>query len=94
MSSVSLPFPPDFPVFDTADTNLPAEPDLLVNTSHSPAFPAPGPLAGWRDVPNTTVVNFRYDVTAAENITMVVCEHGCVTPEGVSSVLRASGMDR
>jgi len=71
-----------------------AEPDLIINISRSDAFPIPGPLAGWKDVPNTTVVNFRYDVTTADDITMVICEHGCVTPEGVSYVLRVSGMDR
>lgn len=35
-----------------------------------------------------------YDVTPAEHIAMVVCEHGVVTPEGVPTVSRANGMER
>ncbi|KAA8896767.1 initiation factor 2 subunit family-domain-containing protein [Sphaerosporella brunnea] len=71
-----------------------APPDLLVNVSRHKEFPEPGYLEGWRDVPNTMVVNFMYDVTPAECLTLVICEHGCVTAEGVSAVLRMSGMDR
>lgn len=35
-----------------------------------------------------------YDVTAAEYIQTVICEHGAITPEGVAVVTRANGMDR
>ncbi|KAF8538129.1 hypothetical protein BDD12DRAFT_843804 [Trichophaea hybrida] len=65
-------------------------PELLVNTGHGQL----GYLDGWKDVPNTTVVSFLYDVTPAECLSVVICEHGCVTPEGVSNVLRISGMER
>jgi len=35
-----------------------------------------------------------YDVTSAECLRLVICEHGPVTPEGVSAVLRFSGLER
>jgi translation initiation factor eIF-2B subunit delta len=71
-----------------------APPDLLVNVSRRKQFPQAGYLDGWKDVANTTVVSFMYDVTPAEYLTMVICEHGCVTAEGVSAVMRMSGLDR
>jgi translation initiation factor 2B subunit (eIF-2B alpha/beta/delta family) len=71
-----------------------APPDLLVNVSRYKQFPQAGYLDGWKDVANTTVVNFMYDVTPAECLTFVICEHGCVTAEGVSNVMRMSGLDR
>ena len=72
-------------------SSSPGPPDLLVNTDGGGAGQH---LAGWRDVPNTTVVSFMYDVTPAESLSVVICEHGCVNPEGVPSILRVSGMDR
>ena len=73
--------------------NCVGAPELLVNTSRKQLFSQPGHLEGWRDDTNTTVVNFMYDTTPAECITMVICEHGSVTPEGVSGVIRVSRME-
>ncbi|KAI5807127.1 hypothetical protein EDC01DRAFT_638252 [Geopyxis carbonaria] len=66
-------------------------PDALVNTAISQAFPEPGYLHGWKDNKNSTASDFVYDVTPSDCVSMVICEHGCVTPEGVSGVLRVSG---
>lgn len=49
-----------------------------------------GPLKGWREVDNTHVESFRYDVTPSEWVKMVICEHGCVAPGSVTSVLRTA----
>lgn len=47
-------------------------------------------MQGWKDMENTRVDSFRYDVTPREYIKMVICEHGCVAPNSVASVLRSS----
>lgn len=65
------------------------DPELLVNMSDTKAREV-GPLQGWKDVNNMRIDSFRYDVTPSECIKTVVCEHGCVAPKGVASVLRSS----
>lgn len=46
------------------------------------------PLANHADVPNMSIVNLLYDVTAAKYLTSVVTEVGLVSPTGVPSVHR------
>ncbi|KAI5837060.1 hypothetical protein DFP73DRAFT_620508 [Morchella snyderi] len=65
------------------------DPELLVNMSDTKAREM-GPLQGWKDIDNMRIESFRYDVTPSECIKAVVCEHGCVAPKSVASVLRSS----
>ncbi|KAK6350214.1 hypothetical protein TWF696_006451 [Orbilia brochopaga] len=46
------------------------------------------PLANHADIPNLSIVNLLFDVTAAKYITSVVTEVGLVAPTGVPSVHR------
>jgi translation initiation factor eIF-2B subunit delta len=64
--------------------------DSLVNSINGVA----GSLKSWEGVQNNTLACFMYDVTPSSCIAAVICEHGCVTPEGVSTVLRISGLER
>ncbi|KAK5118971.1 hypothetical protein LTR62_000182 [Meristemomyces frigidus] len=43
-------------------------------------------LKDWKDIPNLQVLNLMYDVTAAEYISMVICEYGSVPPSSVPVV--------
>lgn len=67
------------------------DPELLVTMSDSNKKER-GPLSGWRDVENTHVASFRYDVTPSDYVKMIICEHGCVAPNSVASVLRTAAV--
>lgn len=82
------------PVLVLCETIKFSPPDLLVNVPRRKQFPQAGYLDGWKDVAKTTVVSFMYGVTPAECLKLVICEHGCLTAEGVGAVMRMSGLDR
>lgn len=67
--------------------NFVGDPELLVTMSEGDRKEV-GPLVGWREVEGTHVESFRYDVTPSDCVKMVICEHGCVAPNSVASVLR------
>lgn len=47
-----------------------------------------GPLAGWRDADNLTVLSLLYDLTPSDCITAIVSEPGILPPTSVPVVLR------
>ena len=46
------------------------------------------PLVGWREVPNLELLNFAYDLTPSQYITVVVTEVGMVPPTSVPVIIR------
>lgn len=48
----------------------------------------PGKLQKWKDIPNLYLLNVMYDVTPAENITLVITEYGSLPPSSVPVVNR------
>ncbi|KAI9740260.1 MAG: hypothetical protein M1834_004838 [Cirrosporium novae-zelandiae] len=81
---------------DSIVLNEVAPPDELVSipppeiqTIARPAdAPKASPLEKWQDIPNLQLLNLMYDVTPAEYIKMVVCEHGSLPPSSVPVVQR------
>ncbi|KAF8446515.1 initiation factor 2 subunit family-domain-containing protein [Terfezia claveryi] len=75
---------------DSIVTNELALPDDLTNLSISRYHPTVGKLSKWRDIPNLNILNIMYDVTPAENITLVITEYGSLPPSSVPVVHRLS----
>jgi len=67
-----------------------ALPDDLTNLSITRYQPTVGKLSKWRDIPNLNILNIMYDVTPAENITLVITEYGSLPPSSVPVVHRLS----
>ena len=67
-----------------------ALPDDLTNLSITRYQPIVGKLSKWRDIPNLNILNIMYDVTPAENITLVITEYGSLPPSSVPVVHRLS----
>lgn len=67
-----------------------ALPDDLTNLSITRYQPYVGKLSKWRDIPNLNILNIMYDVTPAENITLVITEYGSLPPSSVPVVHRLS----
>lgn len=78
--------------------NAPGE-ELVVKQSPEPdSFdPATGGLirvdkwAQWKEKENVKVLNLMYDLTPAESIQGVICEHAIIPPSAVPAMLRLSG---
>lgn len=47
-----------------------------------------GALREWRDIDALKLLNIHYDVTPAEYITMVMCEHGPIPSSAVLTVIK------
>ncbi|KAI5811140.1 hypothetical protein DFH27DRAFT_531666 [Peziza echinospora] len=75
---------------DSIVNNELGSPDELINISTSRNQPNSGNLVKWRDVPNLRLLNIMYDVTPAENITLVITEYGSLPPSSVPVVHRLS----
>ncbi|KAF8423356.1 initiation factor 2 subunit family-domain-containing protein [Tirmania nivea] len=75
---------------DSIVTNELALPDDLTNLSITRYQPIVGKLSKWRDIPNLNILNIMYDVTPAENITLVITEYGSLPPSSVPVVHRLS----
>lgn len=75
---------------DSIVNNELAEADLLINTSVNPELPIVGKLKDWKEVRGLKLLNVLYDVTPAENITLVITEYGSLPPSSVPVVHRIS----
>ncbi|TGZ84290.1 eukaryotic translation initiation factor 2B delta [Ascodesmis nigricans] len=62
------------------------DPDALIPENWDTRFPEPGHLKGWQEQPNTMAVSLMYDVTPAELISSIICEHGSTCPTDVPGV--------
>ena len=61
------------------------DPNALVAV---PGMEGGGPLQGWLDVPNLTLLNLRYDVIPAQDVTAIITEYGMVPVTSVPVILR------
>ncbi|KAF8477110.1 hypothetical protein BDZ91DRAFT_688219 [Kalaharituber pfeilii] len=75
---------------DSIVSNELASPDELTSISLTRDLQSLGKLVKWRDIPNLNILNIMYDVTPAENITLVITEYGSLPPSSVPVVHRLS----
>ncbi|KAJ3038444.1 Eukaryotic translation initiation factor 2B, subunit 4 delta, 67kDa [Rhizophlyctis rosea] len=65
-------------------------PDELSTTtlSSTSSSTSSSSLVNWRDIPPLKLLNLHYDITPADFVSMVICEHAVFPPTSVGTVMR------
>ncbi|KAJ3050649.1 Eukaryotic translation initiation factor 2B, subunit 4 delta, 67kDa, partial [Rhizophlyctis rosea] len=68
------------------------DPNELASKSHAKSTlnsdTLANPLSGWKDIATLHLLNLHYDITPADFLTMVICEHAVFPPTSVGTVMR------